>query len=201
MPPASRSLESVIALAGRRIDAENAQPPRFSSANAEVVRTSLSRTLEEGATSVLIASGACGSDLLALDAASELNIRARVVLPFAPDVFRRISVVDRTQPAYWGALYDRLIAEVRERGDLIVLDLDRDDSTAYVGANDAIIAEARRLAAEKAVPPARLIAVVVWEGRSRGRNDLTDHFRRLAQESGFSIKEISTLVPSSSWPH
>jgi hypothetical protein len=187
-------LESVIALAGRRIDAENTQPPRFPYANAEAVRTSLSRTLEEAATSVLIASAACGSDLLALDAASELNIRARVVLPFAPDVFRRNSVVDRTQPAYWGALYDQIIAEARERGDLIVLDRDRDDSGAYVAANEAILAEAL-VAAEKAVPPARLMAVIVWEGRSRGSNDVTDHFRRMAQVRGLCIKEISTLAP------
>jgi hypothetical protein len=199
MSPASSSSQSVIALAGRRIDAEGAQPPRFPYANAEAVRASLARTLEESATSMLIASAACGSDLLALDAASRLNIRARVVLPFAPDVFRRTSVVDRTQPAYWGALYDRLVAEARECGDLIVLDRDRDDSGAYVAANEAIIAQAL-LAADKAVPPARRLAVIVWEGRSRGSNDVTDHFRRMAREHGFSIKEISTLFPSSSRP-
>jgi hypothetical protein len=51
------------------------------------------------------------------------------------------------------------------------------------------------VAAEKAVPPARLMAVIVWEGRSRGSNDVTDHFRRMAQVRGLCIKEISTLAP------
>jgi hypothetical protein len=108
MSPGSSS-QSVIALAGRRIDADNAHPPRFPSANVEAVRATLSRTLEEAAASILIASAACGSDLLALDAASKLGIRCRIVLPFAPEVFRQTAVVDRTQPAYWGALYDRLL--------------------------------------------------------------------------------------------
>jgi hypothetical protein len=189
----SSSSESVVALAGRRIDAENAQPARFPDANAQAVRASLSRSLQQAATSVLIASAACGSDLLALDAASDLNIRVRIVLPFATDVFRRTSVVDRTQPAYWGALYDRIIAAARECGDLIVLDRDRDDPGAYVAANEAIIGEAL-LAAEKAMPPARLMAVIVWEGQSRGNDDVTDDFRRMAEERGFSINEISTIA-------
>jgi hypothetical protein len=197
--PADNSLQSVIAFAGRRIDADNAHPPRFPSANVEAVRASLWRTLKEAAASILIASAACGSDLLALEAASELGIRSRIVLPFAPEVFRQTSVTDRTQPAYWGALYDRLIAEARERSALIILGRNRDDSGAYVAANQAIIAEAL-VSAEKAVPPARLLAVIVWEGRSRGEDDATDDFRRIAQERGFSIKQILTLAPLSSIP-
>jgi hypothetical protein len=194
MSPAGSSSQSVIALAGRRIDADNAHPPRFPSANVEAVRATLSRTLEKAAASILIASAACGSDLLALDAASKLGIRCRIVIPFAPEVFRQTSVVDRTQPAYWGALYDRLIAEARERGDLIILDRNRDDSSAYIAANQAIIAEAL-LEVEKALPPTRPIAFIVSEGRSRGDDDVTDDFRRMAQERGFSIKQISTLAP------
>jgi hypothetical protein len=194
MSPGSSSAQSVIAVAGRRIDGSNVYPPRFPSANAETVRVSVLRTLEETAVKLLIASAACGSDLLALDAASEFNIRFRIVLPFAPKIFRQSSVVDRAQPDYWGTLYDRLITEAGERGDLIILDRNRDDPRAYVAANGAIIAEALS-AAEKAVPPARLLAVIVWEGRSRSKDDVTDDFRRIALENGFSIKQISTLAP------
>jgi hypothetical protein len=192
MSRAESSSLSVVAVAGRRIDADHAHPPRFPYANVEAVRAALSRTLEEATASILVASAACGSDLLALDAASKLGIRFRIVLPFAPEVFRQTSVIDRTQPAYWGGLYDRLLAEARERGDLIILGYNRNDSGAYAAANQAIIAKAF-LVAEKAMPPTRLLAIIVWEGRSRGNDDATDDFRRMAQERGFLIKEISTL--------
>jgi hypothetical protein len=42
-------------------------------------------------------------------------------------------------PDYWGSLYNRLIAEARERGALIILNSDRDDPSAYAVANQAII--------------------------------------------------------------
>jgi hypothetical protein len=189
-PPHGSS--SIIAVAGRRIDAADAPTTRFPYENADTVRAGLSRTLENAAPMLVVASAACGSDLLALDAASVLGIRTRVILPFAPDVFRQTSVVDRTEPAYWDSLYKRLIAEARERGDLIVLNRDRNDPRAYVAANQAIIAEAL-LAASKQAPPARPIALIAWEGAPRGEDDATEDFRRAALKRGFAIEQVSTL--------
>ena len=192
---ADNSSTSVIALAGRRIDASNAQAPRFPQENTEAVRTALARRLEGAAPTLLVASAACGSDLLALEAASGLGIRTRIVLPFPPDVFRQTSVIDRSNPAYWGDLYDRLIGDACERGDLIVLNCDRSDASAYIAANEVIIAEALQAAHTK-VSPARLIAVIVWEGKVRAGDDATEHFRRLALERGFFVEQISTLMAS-----
>lgn len=193
MTQLSGSSCSVVAVAGRRVDVADAQTPRFPYGNSEAVRAALLRTLESAVPLLVVASAACGSDLLALDAASAIGIRTRIVLPFAPDVFRETSVVDRPRPAYWGSLYNRLIAEARERGDLILLDRERNDPHAYVAANQAIIAEALRAANEQA-PPARLVAVIAWEGAPRGADDATDHFRRAAFQRGFAVKEISTLI-------
>lgn len=191
-PP--RGSSCIVAVAGRRVDAVDAQTTRFPYGNADSVRAALSRALENAAAMLVVASAACGSDLLALDVASVLGIRTRIILPFAPDVFRETSVVDRPHPAYWGRLYDRLIAEARERGDLIVLDRDRNDPGAYVATNQAIIAEAL-LAARKEAPPARPIAVIAWEGAPRGDDDATDDFRRAALQRGFTIEHVSTLTP------
>ena len=111
MTPPRGSSCSIVAVAGRRVDAADTQTTRFPHGNVDAVRAALSRTLENAAAMLVVASAACGSDLLALDAASVLGIRVRIILPFAPEVFRETSVVDRPQPAYWGNLYDRLIAE------------------------------------------------------------------------------------------
>jgi hypothetical protein len=184
---------SIVAVAGRRIDAADAQTTRFPYGNTDAVRAALSRTLESTAALLVVCSAACGSDLLALDTASVIGIRTRIVLPFAPDVFRETSVVDRPHPAYWGSLYDRLIAAARERNDLIVLDRDRNDPDAYVAANQVIISEAL-LAANKEAPAARLIAVTIWEGAPRGDDDTTDDFRRATLQRGFAAKEILTLA-------
>ena len=100
MTPPSGSLCSIVAVAGRRVDAVDAQTKRFPYANADSVRAALSRALENAAAMLVVASAACGSDLLALDVASVLGIRTRIILPFAPDVFRETSVVDRPHPAY-----------------------------------------------------------------------------------------------------
>jgi hypothetical protein len=95
MASSSESLGSVIAVAGRRIDAANAQVARFPFENVSAVRSALLRTFGNAGARLIVASAACGSDLLALDAASAMGIDTRIVLPFAPEVFRETSVVDR----------------------------------------------------------------------------------------------------------
>lgn len=188
------SSPSIVAVAGRRIDAADAQTARFPYGNADAVRAAFARTLENAAAMLVLASAACGSDLLALDAASVVGIRTRIIIPFPPDVFRETSVADRPYPAYWGGLYDRLIAEARGRGELVILDRNRNDPGAYEAANQAILAEAL-LAASKEAPPARPVAVIAWEGAPRGDDDATDDFRRAALQRGFTIEQVSTLTP------
>jgi hypothetical protein len=185
---------SIVAVAGRRIDAADAKTVRFPYENAEPVQAALLRALKDAAALLIVGSAACGADLLALGAASDLGIRTRIILPFAPDVFRETSVVDRPHPDYWGSLYDRLVAEARERGGLIVLGRDRNDPDAYIAANQAIITETL-IAANETVPPARPIALIVWEGAPRGSDDTTDNFRSAALERGFAITQVSTLIP------
>src|SRR5438552_4042532 len=93
----------IVALAGRRIDAEGA-PARFPLDQAPRVRERLDALLLELRPAALVCSAACGADLLALEAAAALNIPARIVLPFEPGRFRTSSVVDR--PGDWGPRFD-----------------------------------------------------------------------------------------------
>jgi hypothetical protein len=180
-------LGCVVAVAGRRIDADGAHPPRFPLANIPLVRKRLVDLLIAGDGVAVVCSAACGADLIALEAAGELGLQRRVVLPFGRERFRETSVIDR--PGAWGEIYDRIIAEVEAAGDLVVLPPTvGDDSDAYQAANQAIIREAVNLAG--ATQP---MAIVVWEGTSRSDSDATEAFRVLAEDAGFSLSFVQTF--------
>jgi hypothetical protein len=74
----------------------------------------------------LVCSAACGADLIALEAAEQLGVRRRIVLPFAPPPLPQdiCYVIDR--PGDWGAVFDHQIATTSASGDLVVIDLERD---------------------------------------------------------------------------
>src|ERR1700688_1274520 len=110
---------AVIALAGRRIDAPDTDPPRFPLENVPIVRERIAALLSAEHAEALVCSAACGADLIALTEAERLGLRRRIVLPFPAKRFRETSVTDR--PGEWGPLYDRLIKEAQSAGDLVVL--------------------------------------------------------------------------------
>ena len=85
----------IIALAGRRIDAADADTQRFPVENIELVRRRLRELFERERPEALVSSAACGADLIALDEAGALGIRRRVILPFDRRRFRETSVIDR----------------------------------------------------------------------------------------------------------
>jgi hypothetical protein len=105
----------VIALAGRRVDAPKTAQLRFPAAQAVPVKQQIREFLQAHEASALVCAAACGADILALEAAGELGLRRRVVLPFDKATFRNTSVVDRGGD--WGARYDRIIDEIASRGD------------------------------------------------------------------------------------
>jgi hypothetical protein len=180
----------VAALAGRRSDAEGAADARFPARCNAAVHGRLVDAFRAAEISTLVCAAACGSDLLALSAAAELGIRRYVILPYAPDEFRRRSVVDRG--ADWGELFDRTIAEVAARGDLLVLDLLPDDPRAFEWTNAAIIEEAETLAHETTHTPPLVYAV--WDGPLTGRTDYTEDFVNAARRRGFALETIPILT-------
>lgn len=192
-------MHPVIALAGRRVDLPDQPAPRFPLGNVGLVRGRVEGLLQRLQPAVLVCSAACGADLLALDAAGALGLRRRVVLPFERAAFRRTSVDDR--PGDWGPLYDRVITEVEAAGDLVVLDCAPDGGFAYERTNEHILREALALAhiatdgphPASPIPPDIGVAVVVWEGRSRGAGDLTEQFAALARGRGMTVEQVLTV--------
>jgi hypothetical protein len=183
---------AVIALAGRRIDAPDADPPRFPLQDVPVVRKRLAALLASERAEVLVCSAACGADLIALEEAERLGLHRRIVLPFPPKRFRGTSVTDR--PGDWGPMFDRLIAAAEAAGDLVILQsAGGGDDAAYAAANQAIIREAEALArASTEGITLRRVVVIVWEGSAREGTDASGGLLRLAAQAGFEERSVPT---------
>jgi hypothetical protein len=178
---------TIFAAAGRRIDAADASRRRFPLANREVVRDRLRAALLAHKATGIVASGACGADLLLQDVGRELKLPCRrMILPFAADVFHNSSVIDR--PGDWGPLFDDLVAELGARGDVVTLAEDPGGDAAYAAVNKAILAEAERIAGGS-VP----IALLIWDGVSRGDDDLTADLAIKARARNWPVVEVLTV--------
>jgi hypothetical protein len=177
----------ILAVAGRRVDPADSKQPRFPLTNVDMVRMRVRAILRGKGAIALVASAACGADLIALSEAGGLGMRRRVVLPFERRRFRETSVTDR--PGDWGPLYDQILDEVESNGDLVVLQ-NRSDDDAYSAANSVILDEALELAKSGDQPVA---AVLIWDGTSRSERDLTEEFGVEARKRGVSVTEILTL--------
>lgn len=183
----------VVALAGRRIDAPDADTPRFPPANEDSVRDRLHHVFEELGATTLVSSAACGADLVALEVAGAMGLRRVVVIPWERDRFRERSVVDRGQT--WGERYDRVVDEVQADGDLRVLGMDDNGDAAYAATTEAILHQARELAGDEGEQGAGngVVAIPVWEGQSRGPSDFTEQFVDAARALGLRVREVRTL--------
>lgn len=184
---------AIVAVAGRRIDAADAQVARFPLKNVPSVRNSVAAALQRHHATVVVSSAACGADLIALDEAERLGLRRRIILPFSSSKFREKSVTDR--PGNWGSLYDHLVSNAEQTGDLVVLDtVPGDSDAAYVAATMAIIQEAQMLAQSKRLEHCDLVAITIWDGTIRGGDDdITNKFRTAAVGVGFKDIVIPTL--------
>jgi hypothetical protein len=177
----------IIALAGRRIDAAEAEAARFPLANVGLVERRLDELLAREGATVLVSSAACGADLVALTVAGRRGMRRRVVLPFDRDRFRTTSVIDR--PGDWGPVYDRVVADIGAAGDVVTLADHGEGTEAYVAANEAILNETAAMAQGAG---AGVLAVLAWEGAPRGDDDVTAAFGTKARERGWRVEQVLT---------
>jgi hypothetical protein len=178
----------VIALAGRRVDAPGAETVRFPATNVATVRARIRALFLEQRAQAIVCAAACGADLLALDAAEELGMRRRIMLPYTPARFRETSVIDR--PGDWGERFDAIVDAAEASGDLIELGYAEGDEAAYLATNTAIIEQAVFLAEQL---HHTVGVAVVWDGAARGEDDVTAAFLREAQRRGLPVWQIPTL--------
>jgi hypothetical protein len=185
--PSSLLNGTVLAVAGRRIDAQDAQERRFPIANEAVVSIRLLDAMVSGNGRAVVCSAACGTDILTLETAAHLGLPRRVVLPFSRQQFRATSVADRGEA--WGRRFDAILAQLPSE-DVVELHFQPGHKKAYAAANSKILDEATAWAARS---DRRAKAMVVWNGFSRGTTDLTDDFRRLAIGRNLEVIYVPTL--------
>src|SRR6476661_318142 len=171
----------VLVQAGRRVDAPDAAAIRFPSSNVDVVRQRIRKYFGESKPDFLVSAAACGSDLLALDVAGQLSVKRVVLLPSEPAVFRSSSVVDR--PGTWGEMFDRLLEEV----NVAILDVP-EGQTGYLETNIRLLERAQTLASSNNTVA---LALVVWDKKLRGPDDVTGHFLEQARLRRLPVIEIS----------
>jgi hypothetical protein len=179
----------IVALAGRRIDAENAEAKRFPLNAVSSVKEKLKNFFREKKVTHLVSSGACGADLIAHEAALEMGIVRTIILPFDPEVFRKTSVTDR--PGNWGKIYDNLIADVVKSNHLVNLKYGEGDKGAYEKTNHEILNTIERLRNHGGKGDAMVL--VVWEGKPRGEGDSTYGLLQEAKKRSLKTDEINTL--------
>ena len=178
----------VVALAGRRVDARDADVMRFPASNVPAVTQRIRNMLIGVAAVTLVCSAACGVDIVALEMAGELGLRRRIVLPFRRDLFRKTSVIDRD--ISWGHRFDALMEAVGASGDVVELTQPTDDRNAYALTNKEVLDEAAR---EASAVGLRTVAMVIWDGLPRGPDDLTKGFLKEAQERHLEVVTVPTL--------
>ena len=160
---------------------------RFPLDHVEPVEKGIATALNELKAQALVSSAACGADLLGLRVAGQLRLERYVVLPFIKSRFRETSVVDR--PGDWGQVFDQIMEELERVGHVKTLALDESDEASYHRTNEVILSWASELAKQ-----AKQLAgaLVVWDGISRGAQDVTAAFREEAKRRGFALREVLT---------
>jgi hypothetical protein len=178
----------VVAMAGRRVDGPNAEVSRFPASNVPAVTQRIRTTLVSTCASNLVCSAACGVDIIALEVAGDLGLRRRILLPFRPDLFREISVIDRD--GSWGARFDAVLHAAMASGDVVELGYRKEDPNVFTATNEAILDEAARQGSAAGL---RTMALVVWDGVSRGTDDITKAFLNEAQNRQLEVVAVPTL--------
>jgi hypothetical protein len=96
-------------------------------------------------------------------------------------------VADRGED--WGRRFDAILQELP--GEHVVeLTVPQSNDQAYAAANSRILDQAEGLASAGG---GRALAMVVWNGLSRGPTDWTDQFRKLAVDRKLEVIPVSTL--------
>lgn len=176
---------SVAVVAGRRIDAPGATTKHFPQSEEGRVYRELQARFRSHKVHEIVCSAACGTDILALEAAQSLALGSTIVLPSPAECFRASSVVDRG--GNWGLRFDRLIEAATRSGTLRILPEGRKDDADYLEANTHILAIAQ-LSQQR-----RRFAFVAWDERPREGTDVTEDFLLQAMHLGFTADVISTL--------
>ena len=202
-PASSRRRESVAAegpeyahallFTGHMIDRADRKQPRFPGSAEGRVRDAIREAIgavrwtNEG-TTIALAGGASGGDLLFHECCEELGIPSRVLLPMSPHEFEATSVapagpawVERFHALLKRAGPDRI--QVMKRGDGRI---EGGTVNIWQRANSWMIEEAVSIAAERAL-------LALWDGKAGDGPGGTAHFLAMATQVGIGVLPVIAM--------
>jgi hypothetical protein len=180
-------METIVALAGRRIDPPNAKNERFPARNVERVQLAIGRELKKRAARWLVSSAAAGADLLGIKAAIDLGVSCRIVLSPSVRKFARTSVEDRG--SYWKELFETTLSAVGQE-NVIVIPAQSALADTFKAVNKRILHDAIALSESTST---QRVCLAVWDGVKRGKDDFSADFVERALTSGLEVVNVSTL--------
>src|SRR3984957_16158542 len=180
-------METIVALAGRRIDPPDPKTERFPVRNIDRVQLAISLELKKHGARWLVSSAAAGADLLGIKAAIDLGIACRIVLSSGVREFARMWGGDRG--SYWKELFESTLSAVGRESVVVVPALSAMADT-FKAVNERILNEAIALCTS--TRSHRPICFVAWDGRARGTEDFSAHFVERANALGLPVVYINT---------
>jgi class 3 adenylate cyclase/tetratricopeptide (TPR) repeat protein len=166
-------IPNVVVFAGHMIDRRGRAVPRFPASLEGAVRDAIRAKLTELDAGFGFASGACGSDILFLEAMRRRKGEITIVLPYEPTGFIPDSV-NINGGTKWGKRLEKLIKH--RKPDIASAQRVRLESVTYDYANIVLHGRAKIRADQLET---RLIPLAVWDGREGdGRGGTADVVRR-----------------------
>lgn len=176
----------IVVFGGVQADAPGAPVSRFPESQVADVSGRVRSLLSALRPRLLMGAAASGGDLVILEQALDLGLKAHIVLPFQPDRFRQTSVTSRG-PA-WVDRYEAVLAQVsRGRAVLEVLEEPEDDAV-YIRANGRLLARAEDLRLDGEEIVTLLLRPAGADGRS-----VTDDLGARAESAGLLVLDLDCL--------
>jgi hypothetical protein len=153
----------VVAFAGHLIDTPDREVPRFPAALEAAAAMAIRERLAQLDAGFGFSSGACGADIIFLEALRERNGETTIVLPYDRDQFERDSV-DCIPGSNWAERYRRALAAARD----VFQASDQRVGTGEVSYEYAVLLLEGLAGIRADELDAELVRVVLWDGKPQG---------------------------------
>jgi class 3 adenylate cyclase len=184
-------MTSTIAFTGHMVDRPGRSTPRFPTSLTPQIAERIAAELEAARATDGFASGACGGDILFLEAMLARGGRAHVALPCAVESFRR-DCVDIIPGSDWGSRFDRIL-EHASTLEILGEQYASDNAMASECCSRVLVGLAARCAMAHKEEP---IVLALWDGRPGDAEGGTHSFVRYCIDHGFKVRLMPDLLPA-----
>jgi class 3 adenylate cyclase len=181
---------STVFFTGHLVDRPGRATPRFPPSLAPQIARRIAGELEIVGATDGFASGACGGDIIFLEAIMARGGRAHITLPCAVDAFRK-DCVDIIPGADWVARFDRLL-ELASSVEILGEQYASDNAMASECCSRVMAGLAERCAREKGE---QSLVIALWDGRPGDAVGGTHSCVQFCVQNGYRVLLMTDLTP------